>query len=204
MRKPVRIQIITWYYLQTLFSAPMLSEQYIEKNLCRELSKVEASHSSINPGIPSGQKVSKWRVKHGSGHKISSSDSCLQVNCHRRDVRTRREEKRSGVNWSLSPPPILGQKYLSLLLYFLLQHHLSLHLSMSKTLQRYVRCEAMTGCCLKTDEERRKIWFSWDTKAELSSSAPLLFFFLNKNWCLAHAPAINNNWIYAGVHENLK
>lgn len=47
-----------------------------------------------------------------------------------------REEKRSGVNRSLSSPPVLGHEYLSLLLFFLLQHHLPLHLSASVTLSR--------------------------------------------------------------------
>lgn len=78
----------------------------------------------------------------------------------------KREEKKSGVNRSLSSLPVLGHEYLSLLFFFLPQRHLSLHLDDSQG-SLCVCFKAMAGHSLKTDTrkyllyEARKAAFTW-------------------------------------------
>lgn len=142
--------------------------------------------------IPSGQEVSKQRAKCGSGHKISPSGLCLQVNCHRRGVRIRKEKK-GEVEWSepvgvtpASLPPLFGQEYLSLLLFFHLQHHLFLHSLDGDDSPKvgFVCSEPMTGVCL-------------GSSTEIYSAQKLLF-----NERGGAGPPFNYNRDNRGVYQN--
>lgn len=110
----------------------------------------------------------------------------------------KREEKRSGVNRLLSSPTMLGHEYLSLLLFFLLQHHLSLPLSVSVTLKvDFVCCEVMADCHLKT-RVHSKIFVLWSVKS-CSFVLPLLFFSFFLNFFLINSSEarleLMENWI---------